>query len=359
MAQSQGPEPQAVLGLPTRAAVFLVLAVEPGGHPAVRELLTELDGLVRSVGFRHPDGRLSCVAGIGSAAWDGLYGGPRPAELHPFAELRGPRHLAPATPGDVILHIRAERMDLCFELATLCTRRLAGSARVVDETHGFTYFDQRDLLGFVDGTENPGGRRAALAAHVGAEDGPFSGGSYLIVQKYLHDLGSWDTLNTEQQERVIGRTKLSDVELGEQAADSHVAVNQVQGADGEEQQILRANMPFGTVGRGEYGTYFAGYCRTPAVTEEMLRRMFLGTPEAAHDRILDFSTAVTGSLFFVPSADFLADPPPAPETPAPEQRPRPTVTPADVARVHRTANGSLGIGGLKPDHHRPARVRAT
>ncbi|AUG75779.1 peroxidase [Kitasatospora sp. MMS16-BH015] len=332
MEQVQGePDPQVVPAPPSRAAVFLVLAVEPGGHRAVREWLAGLGGLVRSLGLRAPEARLSCVAGVGAAVWDELYGGPRPAGLHPFRELRGPRHLAPSTPGDVVLHVRATRMDLCFELATRCTRGLAGAARVVDETHGFAYFDQRDLLGFVDGTENPVGAKAARAVYVGAEDPQYAGGSYLVVQKYLHDLGSWDALTVEQQERVIGRTKLADVELADQAADSHVALNQVEGPDGEEQQILRANMAFGSVGRGEYGTYFAGYCRTPEVTEEMLRRMFLGTAEAAHDRILDFSIAVTGSLFFVPDADFLADPP----------------DPAGASLEAATGDGSLGIGGLK------------
>ncbi|MFI5531938.1 Dyp-type peroxidase [Kitasatospora sp. NPDC051853] len=331
----KSPNLQPVLAGPSRAALFLVMTVEAGGEPVVRELLGDLAGLVRSVGFRRPEDRLSCVAGIGSQAWDRLFDGPRPAGLHPFVPLRGARHTAPSTPGDLVFHVRAQQADLCFELGTLITRRMAGAVRVVDEVQGFTYFDQRDLLGFVDGTENPEGNPAVEAVYVGEEDPAFAGGSYLIVQKYLHDLDGWDRIGSDEQERVIGRTKLSDVELpdGVQAPDSHVAVNQVLDEDGEERQIHRANMPFGSPGRGEYGTYFAGYCRTPEVTEQMLRNMFLGTDEASHDRILDFSTAVTGSLFHVPTADFLEDGPS--EAVAPSERRQPE------------KNGSLGIGSLK------------
>jgi porphyrinogen peroxidase len=192
--------------------------------------------------------------------------------------------------------------------------RLRGSVTVHDEVHGFKYFDVRDLLGFVDGTENPVGPAASEAVLIGEEDPPFAGGSYVIVQKYLHDLQAWNALPVEAQEQVIGRTKLSDIELDDtvQPADSHVARTTIIDPDGTERQILRDNMPFGTVGKGEFGTYFIGYARSPAVLERMLERMFLGDQEASHDRVLDFSTAVTGTLFFVPAADLLDDLPDPP-----------------------------------------------
>ena len=158
--------------------------------------------------------------------------------------------------------------------------RLAGHAEIVDEVHGFRYFDQRDLLGFVDGTENPSGGPAATAATIGDEDPQFAGASYVIVQKYLHDLGAWNALSTEEQEHVVGRTKLSDIELADDVkpSNSHVALNTITGPDGEQRQILRDNMAFGTVGDGQFGTYFIGYSSTPEVTEEMLSNMFLGKP---------------------------------------------------------------------------------
>ncbi|MDH6140192.1 putative iron-dependent peroxidase [Kitasatospora sp. GP30] len=354
--------PQTVSTPLTSAARFLVLTVRPGGEGAVRELLPELAGLRRAVGFRVPDGRLSCVTGIGSALWDRLFGGPRPAELHPFPELHGPRHTAPATPGDLLLHLRAERADVCFELAGQIMARLGDAVRVADETAGFQYFDRRDLLGFVDGTENPEDAEADAAALIGAEDPAFAGGSYVIVQKYLHDLTAWQQLGTDDQERAIGRTKLADIELPDELkpADSHVALTSLDPApDGTERQILRANMPFGSFADGEFGTYFIGYCRTPAVTEEMLRNMFLGRGTAGHDRILDFSTAVTGSLFFVPPADLLDDPPPAggasdgtaPTAVVPGAAAAATAEPATAPPSSR-ADGSLGIGSLRRSPHR-------
>ena len=323
------PEPQPVLSPLTAAAIFLVVVIHPGSEQTVRDLLPDVAGLQRSVGFRIPDGGLDAVVAIGSDAWDRLFDGPRPAELHPFRELAGPRHRAPATPGDVLFHIRATRMDLCFEYATQVMARLSGAVTVADEVHGFRYFDERDLLGFVDGTESPTGRAADAAAIVGGEDPDFAGGSYVMVQKYLHDMTSWNALPTEEQEKAVGRTKLADIEFPDDVkpANSHVALNTVTGEDGEERAIVRANMPFGDAGRGEFGTYYIGYAATPSVTEEMLENMFLGRPAGVTDRLLDFSTAVTGGLFFAPSADFLDDPP-GPPAAAPASR-------------------SLGIGSLK------------
>jgi len=300
---------QAVLTPLSGAAIFLVVTVEAGGEAVTRELLSDVAGLTRSVGFRSPESGLTCIVGIGSTAWDRLFDGPRPAELHPFHEVAGAPHRAPATPGDLLFHIRAARMDLCFELASQLMRRLTGSVAVQDEVHGFRYFDERDLLGFVDGTENPTGEDAVIAVTVGAEDPPFAGASYVIVQKYLHNLAGWDALSVEQQERVVGRTKLSDIELSDEdkPSNSHIALNTVVDDDGTERQILRDNMPFGTVGQGEFGTYFIGYCSTPSVIEQMLQNMFIGKPPGNYDQILEVSTAITGGLFFVPAASFLDD----------------------------------------------------
>ena len=312
-------EPQIVLTPPTSAAIFLVVTVNPGSEAAVRDVLADVGGLRRSVGFRAPEGRLTCVVGIGATAWDALFGDPRPAGLHPFPEVVGARHTAVSTPGDLLFHLRAERLDLCFELAQRLMSALAGHAQVVDEVHGFRSFDQRDLLGFVDGTENPEGEAALAAIVVGEEDGAFAGGSYVVVQKYLHDLHAWDALPVEQQEAVIGRTKLSDIELPDDVkpANSHVALTTIV-EDGEERQILRYNMPFGRVGSEEFGTYFIGYARTPEVIERMLRNMFAGDPPGNHDRILEFSTATTGTLFFIPTVDLLEGAAPAAAAESPE-----------------------------------------
>jgi porphyrinogen peroxidase len=204
--------------------------------------------------------------------------------------------------------------------------------------HGFRYFDERDLLGFVDGTENPAGQDAAAAALVGGEDPAFAGGSYVIVQKYLHDMTAWNALPAGEQEKAIGRTKLSNIELpdGSKPASSHVALTTITEPDGSQRQIVRDNMPFGSAGRGEFGTYFIGYSATPSTTEQMLRNMFLGHPPGTTDRILDFSTPVTGCLFFVPAAGFLDDPP------APGGGPQAAAPPGESGG----SDGSLRIGSL-------------
>jgi porphyrinogen peroxidase len=336
-----GVVPQPVAEPLTRAAIFLVATVNNGGEhlAAVRGLCPGFASLVRAIAFRDLAGRLACTLGIGSDLWGKLFGSPKPAELRPFREIRaGARH-AVATPGDLLLHIRAERMDLCFELAQAIMSRLGPAVSPADEVQGFGYFDQRDLLGFVDGTENPAGEEALAATLVGDEDPAFAGGTYIIVQKYLHDLAGWNVLPTEMQERIIGRGKLSDVELdaAQKPSWAHNELNKIV-ENGREIKILRANMAFGRPGSGEYGTYYIAYARSPRTIEQMLENMFIGKPPGNYDRILDFSRAVTGSLFFAPSATFLEN-----------------ITPDEAANVARepsepaAADGSLGIGSLKGD----------
>ncbi len=305
-AEPPAPAPQAVATGLTNAAIFLTVTINPGADAAVREVCAGVSGLVKAVGFRDLASTLTCVTGFGTDAWRRLARGSMPAELHPFQELHAGNRHAVATQGDVLFHIRAKRMDLCFELASQIMNQLGDAVSPQQEVHGFRYFDNRDLLGFVDGTENPIGDEAMAATVIGAEDPAFAGGSYVITQKYLHDLAAWDQLSTEKQELVIGRKKLSDIELADDVkpSNAHNALTSIT-IDGEEVDIVRDNMPFGSVSKGEFGTYFIGYAKSPSVIERMLRNMFLGDPPGNYDRILDFSTAVTGNLFFVPSQPML------------------------------------------------------
>jgi len=330
----------------TRAAIFLVVAINPGpnNRTMVRSFCADLPALSRAVEFRNLEAGLTCVMGIGSEAWDSLFGQPRPAELRPFREIRaGSRH-AVSSPGDLLFHIRATRMDLCFELATRIMASLGDAVSAVDEVHGFRYFDDRDLLGFVDGTENPRGQAVIEAAIIGEEDRAFAGGSYVIVQKYLHDMDGWNALSTETQERIIGRNKLSDVELDDsiKPTSAHNALTTIT-ENGREFKILRDNMPFGNAAAGEFGTYFIGYCRTPRVTEQMIENMFVGRPPGNYDRLLDFSRAVTGTLFFVPSVSFLES---INDVVAATPASASVVEPSTTA----VSDGSLSIGSLKGEN---------
>ena len=336
----------------SRSAVFLVMAAGEGDAAlaGVQDALGAVGDLVKNVGFRDLNGRLSCVVGIGSALWDRLSPGRRPAELHPFTPIAGPAHAAPSTPGDLLFHLRAEREDMTFELERQLLDVIGDAATVVDETTGFRYFDARDLLGFVDGTANPTGAELPGAALIAADADPdFAGGSYVVVQKYVHDMDGWAALSTEEQEAIMGRTKIDNVEIDDDAAPrkSHKTLATIEDDAGGELAILRDNMPFGRPGAGEFGTYFIGYSGRLWVIEQMLERMFVGEPAGAYDRLLDFSTAITGSTFFVPTAgmlEALAEPPADPTAEAADP-----ADPADDAgeASPATAASSLGIGSLR------------
>ncbi|GAA3949667.1 Dyp-type peroxidase [Gordonia caeni] len=335
---------QTIITRKTRSAIFLTLCINPGGEEGVRDGLEKIGGLTTAVGSRAPEAALAAIVAIGSDAWDRLFTGPRPALLTPFTQLEGPVHTAPATPADILVHIKADDMGLCYELGRQLTEVFGDAVRTQEEVHGFRYFDLRDLTGFVDGTENPVGQDAIDAITVGDEDPAFSGGSYVVTQRYVTDFSAWDAISVEEQENVFGRTKLDNIEMDDDVkpANSHIALNVIEDADGNEIDIVRDNMPYGAInGSGDKGTFYIAYSRGPEVSEEMLRNMFLGDPPGNYDRLLDFTTAVSGAQFFAPPAEFLEELPSAPPSavaPEPEPGPEPV------------ADGSLRIGSLRrPD----------
>ncbi|KAH6649041.1 hypothetical protein BKA67DRAFT_539038 [Truncatella angustata] len=294
----------------TRSATFLVLTItdHPESAQKVRSTLAGLGDLAKNIAARDPDARFACTVGIGAYVWDRIIQAPRPAELHPFQAISGSKHEAVASPGDLLFHIRAERRDMCFEFERQLMDRLGCAVMLVDETVGFRYFDLRDLLGFVDGTANPVGPYVPQAILVSEEDKAAKGGTYIVVQKYVHDLQKWRAMSTELQEAVIGRTKFDNIELedapgGKQK--SHKELATITDADGNEHEIFRDNMPFGSPASGQYGTYFIGYSRHLWVIEKMLERMFVGEPPGLHDRILEFSKPLTGTTFFAPASSLL------------------------------------------------------
>ncbi len=260
--------------------------------------------LNNSANVRFPVSRASCVIGIGHDAWTRLgLPVPLPRELANFEPVVGEKHTAVATKGDIHFHIRADTTSICYDMAAAITDVLAPAAISVEEIHGFRYWDSRSILGFVDGTENPHGQDRDYFAMVGDDDPDYKGGSYLFVQKYVHDLAAWKNLTTEQQEKVIGRSKPDDIEMPDDVkpSNSHIALANV----GDDFKIVRDNMPFGNMSANEMGTYFIAYASTFATVQKMLCNMFIGVPVGNYDRILDFSTAKTGALFFVPTFDML------------------------------------------------------
>lgn len=265
-----------------------------------------LINLNNSANVRFPVSRASCVMGIGSDAWLRLeLPAPLPKELVNFAPIAGSKHTAVSTSGDLHFHIRADNTSICYDMASAITDVLSPVALSTEEIHGFRYWDSRSILGFVDGTENPQGQDRELFSMVGDEDAAYKGGSYLFVQKYVHNLTSWKGLSTEQQEKVIGRYKTNDIEMPDDVkpANSHITLANV----GDDLKIVRDNMPFGNMSTNEMGTYFIAYASTFTTVQKMLNNMFIGSPVGNYDRILDFSTAKTGSLFFVPTFNMIDD----------------------------------------------------
>lgn len=300
----------------TQSATFLVFSIKQDKQKKdieiIRSSLASTSDLIKNINIRDNTSRFACTVGIGSKAWDILLGETnKPKELHPFKEVRGKKHTAISTPGDIFYHIRADRRDLCFEFERQLTTILGDSVNVEDVTVGFRYFDTRDLLGFVDGTANPQGIEAKEAIYITPTIDPSPiafGGSYVLIQKYIHDINSWKTISTEKQESILGRKKIDNVELedaNENDQKSHKTLCTISTSEGEERAILRDNMPFGSPANKTFGTYFIGYCRELWVIEKMLKRMYCGVPDGLHDRTLNYSTPQSGSVFFAPSLDVL------------------------------------------------------
>lgn len=262
--------------------------------------------LNNSANVRFPVSRASCVMGIGYDAWLRLQlPSPLPKELANFVPITGAKHTAVSSKGDLHFHIRADTTSICYDMAAAISDVLAPVATCTEEIHGFRYWDSRSILGFVDGTENPHGQDRELFGMIGDDDPDYKGASYLFVQKYIHDLAAWKRLPDEQQEKVIGRYKSNDIEMADEVkpSNSHIALANV----GDDLKIVRDNMPFGSMATNEMGTYFIAYASTFSTVQKMLTNMFIGSPAGNYDRILDFSTAKTGSLFFVPTFDMLDD----------------------------------------------------
>ena len=301
---------QPVMSRPGENALFIVLGMQQDdiAVDTILDFAAGFSALTRSLANRYPALGFNATLGFSANAWDILFPNQaKPKELIPFEAIQGPKYTAVSTPGDLFFHIRADRQALCYELASIIQEQLQQVTYPIDEVHGFRYFDGRAIIGIVDGPENPEAEIAAEYALVGDEDPVFKGGSYAFIQKYSHDMSKWRALTVEEQERVIGRKKFNDVELGddEKPNTAHNNVSKAYDELGNELKIMRANMPFSNPSKNEYGTFFIGYARKFSVTRQMLAHMFQGDADGNLDRLLDFSTATTGTLFFVPTINFL------------------------------------------------------
>lgn len=288
-------------------AIFLTFnqTDQPDALPRIRAMLAAVPALQQQWQADYPEANLHLVAAVGTAFWPLLVAGQVPALLAPFPALAEGERLAPATPVDLLFHIRSDRHDLNFQLAWQIREQLAEVAELVEEVHGFRYLDSRDMTGFVDGTENPEGAQREAVAVVGDEDPAFAGGSYIHLQKYIHRMPLWNRQSIKTQEDTIGRTKADNVEYAssDKAATAHTKRTSLKDADGESIEILRHSMPWGN--SQQCGLMFASYCRTPANFETMLRSMVEGDEHKQWDHLLKYTRAVTGQAFFAPSVSGL------------------------------------------------------
>jgi putative iron-dependent peroxidase len=345
------PKPQNVLDYHGNAAIFMVWNFR--ADVQIDEVFQSICALVvnlnNSGDTRFPDSGASCVMGIGFEAWHKLHlPVPLPKELENFEPVVGARYTAISTKGDLHFHIRGENSSICYDMAFALSEMLKPVAISAEEVHGIRYWDGRSILGFVDGTENPHGNERAGFGLIGDEDPVYKGGSYLFVQKYIHDLGLFKSLPVEEQEKVFGRHKLSDVEMSEniKPSNSHSALANV----GDDLKVIRDNMPFGNMSTNEMGTYFIAYASTFSTVKKMLSNMFVGSPTGNYDRLLDFSSPKTGSLFFVPTITFLKNVSNGTSPIAGSNSDSSQIQVDDTAGSQKpSADGSLGIGSLKKE----------
>ncbi len=218
-----------------------------------------------------------------------------------FSPLGNGSITAPATESDIMIHVHSTRHDLHFLLLRKFISSIASDIVVTDETYGYRYLDCRDMTDFIDGTENPSEdadrRDVAMIT-----EGELAGGSFVMLQRFEHNLPAWNAMGIAQQEAAVGRTKKDSIELDEVPANSHVGRVDIK-EEGKGLKLVRHSLPYGSVS-GEHGLLFIAYCNTQHNFKQMLNSMY-GETDGTTDRLLDFTTAVTGGYYFAPSIEQL------------------------------------------------------
>ncbi|MCJ0883882.1 Dyp-type peroxidase [Vibrio sp. CCB-PB317] len=267
----------------------------------VLDKLKALPKLVEELNITQPGAALTLSIAFTKSFWQHL-NVDAPEELIDFTQLGEGDIVAPATDVDVLIHCHSTRHDLHFYVLRKFLEETAEDVTIVDETYGYRYLDARDMTDFIDGTENPKGEARADVALV--KEGPFAGGSYVMAQRFEHNLAAWNRLNVKAQEKVIGRTKPDSIELEDVPAASHVGRVDIK-EEGKGLKIVRHSLPYGTV-TGPHGLLFISYCNTLHTIKVMLESMY-GVTDGKTDQMLRFTKAVTGAYFFAPSQEMLAE----------------------------------------------------
>ncbi|MCL6247865.1 Dyp-type peroxidase [Acinetobacter sp. ANC 4945] len=296
-----------ILPLPSDHARFIVLRLKDLTISELKEQLEDLFNTRDRLITQHPNAQIKTAVAFGPELWAQLYS-QSPAGFKQLDPIQGSFNM-PVAPADVLIHIAAQRTDICFALSQAFFDGIQDKVEVLDERVCFRNFDGRDLTGFIDGTENPQFPDDRAETALLSEDaGIFAEGSFVFAQRYAHNLDKWKKLKVDAQEHVIGRTKLESIELDEdeQPENSHVSRTVVEDDEGEELAILRHSLPYGD-GRGDQGLFFIAYTNDLSIIDSMLIRMFGTSGDGIHDRLLHFVTPMDGAYYFAPSEDLLEE----------------------------------------------------
>lgn len=293
----------AILPEASQHALYMVIDVTNNSENVVKQCAA-LPTLIETIKKQANTDSLFASLAFGADFWDSIHRSSRPQRLKSFTALGEGDVKAPATGGDIFLHVHSDRKDMTYVLASEFIKPIKESIDVLDEVDGFHYLDDRDLTGFIDGTENPEGEERAEAALI--DDEPeFNGGSYVLAQRYIHNLPKWQTVADDEQEKVIGRTKPDSIELDEDVMPetSHVSRVVIE-EDGEELEIVRHSLPYGQAS-GDAGLFFCAYSKDNTILEKMLANMFGTSGDGLHDHLMNYTTAKSGAYFFSPSIEML------------------------------------------------------
>ncbi|WP_168378809.1 Dyp-type peroxidase [Acinetobacter cumulans] len=296
-----------ILPLPSDHARFIVLRLKELTISELKEQLEDLFNTRDRLITQHPNAQIKTAVAFGPELWAQLYS-QAPAGFKQLDPIQGSFNM-PVVPADVLIHIAAQRTDICFALSQTFFDGIQDKVDVLDERVCFRNFDGRDLTGFIDGTENPQFPDDRAETALLSEDaGIFADGSFVFAQRYAHNLDKWKKLKVDAQEHVIGRTKLESIELNEdeQPENSHVSRTVVEDDEGEELAILRHSLPYGD-GRGDQGLFFIAYTKDLSIIDSMLVRMFGTSGDGIHDRLLHFVTPMDGAYYFAPSEELLEE----------------------------------------------------
>lgn len=283
-----------------RAAVWLEASIQ-GDFDTIRQGCKTFNQSLSALQDKFPDANLGAVVAFGHDLWRDLSGGVGAAELKNFAPMG--KGLAPATQHDVMIHILSLRHDVNFTLAQAALAAFGDALKIEEEIHGFRWVEERDLSGFVDGTENPQGEETRREVAV-INDGVDAGGSYVFVQRWEHNLNQLNRMSVHDQEMIIGRTKEANEEIDgdERPETSHLTRVDLK-ENGIGLKIVRQSLPYGTAS-GPHGLYFIAYCARLHNIEQQLLSMF-GETDGKRDGMLRFTKPVTGGYYFAPSLDNL------------------------------------------------------